>query len=287
MKRKPVRRQTTTTRKPKKKVSIFSGKLVRFSIIAFFILLVLGVGYHYRNGLAYYFSFKSNKMLSEAAESKRISDVRNFQVLEKQEGKSIGLDVSEYQGKISWSYVDTLEKKYPLHFVFIRATVGKDRKDRQFNRNWLGAKDNKMIRGAYHYYRPNENSLEQAALFIKTVRLQKGDLPPILDIEKLPKNQSLDSLKVGLKRWLKAIELHYGVKPIIYTGEKYYDDFLKDEFSNYLFWIANYNFYREEIDDDWLFWQFTEKASVPGIKGNVDVNIYNGDLEQLRYITVE
>jgi lysozyme len=37
--------------------------------------------------------------------------------------------------------------------VFIRATVGKDRKDLQFNRNWLGAKENKMIRGAYHYYR--------------------------------------------------------------------------------------------------------------------------------------
>ncbi|HEX9153176.1 MAG TPA: glycoside hydrolase family 25 protein [Flavobacterium sp.] len=287
MRKKIVRRKSTIIRKPKKKASIFSGKVVRFSIIAFFILLVLGIGYHYRNGLAYYFSFKSNKILREANEAKRISDVRNFQVLEKHEGKSIGLDVSEYQGKIRWSYVDTLEKKYRLDFVFIRATVGKDRKDREFNRNWLGAKENKMIRGAYHYYRPNENSLEQAQLFIKTVTLRKGDLPPILDIEKLPKNQSLDSLKVGLKRWLKAVESHYGVKPIIYTGEKYYDDFLKDEFGNYLFWIANYNFYREEIDDDWLFWQFTEKASVPGIKGNVDVNIYNGDLQQLRYITVE
>ncbi|MFV8326021.1 glycoside hydrolase family 25 protein [Flavobacterium sp. ZS1P14] len=287
MRKKIVRRKGAIIRKPKKKASIFSGKLVRFSIIAFFILLVLGIGYHYRNGLAYYFSFKSNKVLREASEAKRISDVRNFQVLEKHEGKSIGLDVSEYQGKIRWSYVDTLEKKYPLDFVFIRATVGKDRKDREFNRNWLGAKENRMIRGAYHYYRPNENSLEQAKLFIKTVTLRKGDLPPILDIEKLPKNQSLDSLKVGLKRWLKAVESHYGVKPIIYTGEKYYDDFLKDEFGNYLFWIANYNFYREEIADDWLFWQFTEKASVPGIKGNVDVNIYNGDLQQLQYITVE
>jgi lysozyme len=260
---------------------------VRLSIAAFSLLLLIGIGYHYRSGIAYYFSFKSDKILKEAAEAKRISDVRNFQVLESHEGKSIGLDVSEYQGKIQWSYVDTLENKYPLDYVFIRATVGKDRIDLQFKRNWLGAKKNKMIRGAYHYYRPNENSIEQAELFIKTVTLQKGDLPPILDIEKLPKNQSLDSLKVGLKRWLKAVELHYKVKPIIYTGEKYYDDFLKDEFSDYLFWIANYNFYREKIDSDWLFWQFTEKASVPGIKGNVDVNIYNGDLEQLRFITVE
>jgi lysozyme len=287
MRKKTVRRKTTSIRKPKKKASVLSGKLVRFSLVAFCILLLVGVGYHYRNGLAYYFSFKSDKTLKQKAESKRISDVRNFQVLENHEGKSIGLDVSEYQGKIQWSYVDTLENKYPLDYVFIRATVGKDRKDRQFKRNWLGAKENKMIRGAYHYYRPNENSLEQAELFITTVTLQKGDLPPILDIEKLPKNQSIDSLKVGLKRWLRIVESHYKVKPIIYTGEKYYDDFLKEEFSDYLFWIANYNFYREKIDADWLFWQFTEKGSVPGIKGNVDINIYNGDLQQLQFITVE
>ena len=287
MRRKTVRSKTTVVRKPKKKATVFSGKVLRYSIVIFFIVLIVAVGYHYRDGLAYYFSFKSDKILREETEAKRISDVRNYQVLEKHEGKSIGLDVSEYQGKIRWTYVDTLENKYPLHFVFIRATVGKDRKDRQFNKNWLGAKENKMIRGAYHYYRPNENSIEQAELFIKTVTLQKGDLPPVLDIEKLPKNQSIENLKLGLKRWLNAVESHYGVKPIIYTGERYYDDFLKEEFSDYLFWIANYNFYREEIAGDWLFWQFTEKASVPGIKGNVDINIYNGDLQQLRYITVE
>ncbi|MFV8346526.1 glycoside hydrolase family 25 protein [Flavobacterium sp. ZB4P13] len=287
MKRKTVRRKTTVVRKPKKKATVFSGKVLRYSIFTLLVVLMAAVGYHYRDGLAYYFSFKSDKILREETEAKRISDVRNYQVLEKHEGKSIGLDVSEYQGKIRWTYVDTLENKYPLHFVFIRATVGKDRKDHQFNRNWLGAKENKMIRGAYHYYRPNENSLEQAKLFIKTVTLQKGDLPPVLDIEKLPKNQSIENLKLGLKRWLNAVESHYGVKPIIYTGERYYDDFLKEEFSDYLFWIANYNFYREEIAEDWLFWQFTEKASVPGIKGNVDVNIYNGDLQQLQFITVE
>jgi hypothetical protein len=39
-----------------------------------------------------------------------------------------------------------------------------------------------------------------------------------------------------------------------------------------------------KIKEEWLFW-FSEKASVNGIKGNVDVNIYNGDLQQLRYIT--
>ncbi|WP_281322639.1 glycoside hydrolase family 25 protein [Flavobacterium aestivum] len=281
MKKKNTR--TAYSRKSKKKRTVFSAKIFGYFIVGFLIVAVLSVAYHYRSGLANYLGFKSHYN----SHTDVFSEARNLRVLEKNEGKIVGLDVSEYQGKIRWSYVDTLEKKYPLHYVFIRATVGNDRVDHQFKKNWLGAKENKMIRGAYHYYRPNENSLEQAKLFIKTVKLRKGDLPPVLDIEKLPKEQSIERLKVGLRRWLNAVELHYGVRPVIYTGEKYYDDFLKEEFSDYLFWIANYNFYREKIQDNWLFWQFTEKATVPGIDYSVDVNIYNGDLQQLHFITVE
>lgn len=270
-------------RRPNKKNNQAIATLKKYVWAAFGLLFLGSVIYHYRTAFAYYLGFKSDKL----SKTDVFSEARNLRVLEKHEGKAVGIDVSEYQGKISWSYVDTIENQYPLHFVFIRATAGNDAVDRRFKRNWEGAKKNKMIRGAYHYYRPNENSLEQAELFIKTVRLQKGDLPPVLDIEKLPKNQSMTNLKKGLRRWLQAIENHYKVKPIIYTGEKYYDDFLKEEFSDYLFWIANYNFYREEIQDDWLFWQFTERAAVPGIEGNVDVNIYNGDLQQLQFITIE
>ena len=270
-------------RRPNKKNNQGIANLKKYVWAALGLLFLGSVIYHYRTAFAYYLGFKSDKL----SKTDVFSEARNLRVLEKHEGKAVGIDVSEYQGKISWSYVDTIENQYPLHFVFIRATAGNDAVDRRFKRNWEGAKKNKMIRGAYHYYRPNENSLEQAALFIKTVRLQKGDLPPVLDIEKLPKNQSMTNLKKGLRRWLQAIENHYKVKPIIYTGEKYYDDFLKEEFSDYLFWIANYNFYREEIQDDWLFWQFTERAAVPGIEGNVDVNIYNGDLQQLQFITIE
>jgi lysozyme len=250
-------------------------------------LLFLFAVYHYRDGLAYYLGFKSNKVLGEDEVAKHLSDVRNIQVLENHKGKAVGIDVSEFQGIIDWDEIGILEEKYPVQFVFIRATAGKNRVDKQFKRNWEGAKENKIMRGAYHYYRPNENSIEQANLFIKTVKLKTGDLPPVLDIEKLPKHQPLDSLKKGLKRWLNKVEAHYGVRPIIYSGERYYDDFLKEEFSEYLFWIANYNFYREKIDENWLFWQFTEKASLPGIKYRVDVNIYNGDLEQLQFITVD
>ena len=189
--------------------------------------------------------------------------------------------MSEYQSEIDWEQTYHIDESFELSFVFIRATAGKNKTDKRFKENWKASKERELIRGAYHYYRPNENSIEQAENFIKTVKLQKGDLPPVLDIEKLPKSQSIDSLKVGLRRWLNKVEKHYKVKPIIYSGESYYTDFLKEEFSDYPLWIANYNFWRNHLEDDWLFWQFTEKAQIDGIEGMVDVNIFNGDKNKL------
>ncbi|MEC4004380.1 GH25 family lysozyme [Flavobacterium sp. SUN052] len=270
----PVRKKTS-----KKKSTVFS---IKFWLIAFTVVLFTFGIYHYRNAILYYFSFKSDKVLKED----KVAQARIFQILKAHKELTFGFDISQFQGEINWSAIDFVEEKFPLQFVFIRATAGNDKEDLRFDENWIGAKKHHFIRGAYHYYRPNENSIEQAENFIKTVKLQKGDFPPVLDIEKLPENQSIDSLKIGLKRWLKKVDEHYKVRPIIYTGEKYYNDFLKADFPEYTFWVANYNFFVENIKDDWLFWQFTEKATIKGIDGRVDINIYNGTPKMLRYVTI-
>lgn len=281
---KTTSRKIPAKRKPTRKKSFLERNVIL--IIGFLVgLIMIGVAYHYRDGVSYYLGFKTHKRIL-SPEEKRLSDVRNFQLLNKYSDKVIGFDVSQYQETIDWSEVRKVEDSFPLRFVFIRATVGKDVADLQFHKNWFGSKRNNFIRGAYHYYRPNENSIEQADNFIKEVTLEQGDLPPVLDIEKLPEEQSLDSLKLGLKRWLDKVEKHYGVKPIIYTGEKYYTSFLRDEFKDYTFWIANYNLFVEDICDDWQFWQFTESASVKGVPTDVDLNIYNGTPKMLDYLRI-
>lgn len=276
MARTSVKKRATNRKKPKK-----STNRVK-QIVLFFLILLFGLTiYHYRNAILYYLSFKTDKILKQD----KVTQARIYQILQDNKEKVVGFDVSEYQGDIDWSKVDSIEGK-ELKFVFIRATMGNDRVDAQFKENWKKAKQHNFIRGAYHYYRPNENSIEQAELFIKTVKLSTGDLPPVLDIEKLPKTQSIDSLKVGLKRFLNKVDTHYKIKPIIYSGEKYYEDFLKDEFKGYTFWVANYNFFVENIKDDWLFWQFTEKGVINGINEKVDINIYNGTPKMLDYLTI-
>lgn len=274
---KNYRRKPTTKRKSNAK-----SKWI-FYLISFVLFLFVAIGiYKFRDGFLYYLGFKTDKNVETLSkEERKLADIRIYEVLHKHDDKAIGFDVSEYQSEIDWEQTYHIDESFELSFVFIRATAGKNKVDKRFKENWKASKDRQLIRGAYHYYRPNENSIEQAENFIKNVKLEKGDLPPVLDIEKLPKSQSIDSLKVGLRRWLKKVEKHYKVKPIIYSGESYYNDFLKKEFSDYPLWIANYNFWRNHLEDDWLFWQFTEKAQIQGIEGMVDVNIFNGDKNQL------
>ena len=216
-------------------------------------------------------------------EESRLESLRIYEILARHKGKVYGIDVSQYQGKIDWPAVKDENSAVPLGFVFVRATMGEDR-DSEFETNWRASKAQGFLRGAYHYYRPDENSLEQADNFIKQVKLSNGDLPPVLDIEKIPNRQSMDSLRSGLKRWLDRVEKHYGMKPIIYSGESFYADFLKKEFKAYKLWIANYNFFEDEIRRDWLIWQFTDKAALNGIEGPVDLNIYNGNIAALKEI---
>ena len=169
----------------------------------------------------------------------------------------------------------------------VRATAGSNKVDLKFKKNWKNLTESMYIQGAYHYYRPDENSTDQANNFIKNVKLRKGHLPPILDIEKMPKGQSMEKLKEGLQNWLSIVEKHYRVKPIIYTGEKYYEDFLQQDFPSYQFWIANYNPWKEKIEADYLMWQFTEKAKLHGINELVDVNVFNGSVDDLKKVCIK
>ena len=262
----------------RKKQSKFSFK--KHIILPIVLILICCGVWHYRYAL-YYLAFQRIEKTETIKVASITTQLRVFDVLQHHQDKTYGIDVSHYQGKIEWDKVSKLQDSFPVSFVFSRATAGSIKVDRRFKTNWKKSKEKGFVRGAYHYYRPNENSLLQADNFIRTVKLRKGDLPPVLDIEDIPRIQSMTNLKLGLRKWLNRVEQHYGVKPIIYSGESFYNEHLYNDFSEYTCWVANYNYYVENIDDDWNFWQFTDKGSVYGIKEFVDVNIFNGTKKEL------
>ncbi len=198
-----------------------------------------------------------------------------------------GIDISHHQGKIDWDEVKHPDSTKQIDFVFIRAAVGTDN-DKRFKENWKGAGSSKIKKGAYHYYWSDVNSAKQAAVFTKNVTLKKGDLPPVLDIEDTSNVQDKASLRKGLKNWIKIIEAHYGVKPIIYSGESFYKDVLKPDsfFEDYpRVWIANYN----RIDEprvSWEFWQYSDRFPVSGIKTLVDGNVFQGSQKDFNELLI-
>lgn len=269
-----------------KKHTLISLKSVKWIIGLFLLLCTIIFVYQKKDAVLYYLGFKvKNSELT--AIQRKLEDRRINDIVKKHEGNIFGIDVSQYQGVIDWDNVEAIEEQFELKFVLVRATAGSRKVDLKFKKNWRNLTESMYIQGAYHYYRPDENSTDQANNFIKNVKLRKGHLPPILDIEKMPKGQSMDKLKEGLQNWLTIIEKHYGVKPIIYTGEKYYEDFLQEDFPGYQFWIANYNPWKEKIEDDYLMWQFTEKAQLHGINELVDVNVFNGNVDDLKKVCIK
>jgi len=87
---------------------------------------------------------------------------------------------------------------------------------------------------------------------------------------------------------LKKVEKHFKIKPIIYTGDSYYKDFLNDTaFKKYTFWIANYNKIKQPKHRKWKVWQFSKTGRIKGIDYDVDFNVFRGSLKELQKMTIK
>ncbi|MGN0068411.1 MAG: glycoside hydrolase family 25 protein [Prevotella sp.] len=199
-----------------------------------------------------------------------------------------GIDISHYQGEIDWEELrHGMIEGCPLRFIMIKATEGSSRLDENFNDNFYQAREYGYIRGAYHFWSNKSSAREQAYFFLKQVHLEEGDLPPVLDVEHKPKNQSVEDFQRDVLTWLHIVEDRYHVKPIIYTYYKFKENYLSAPvFDDYPYWIAHYYVKKVEYKGPWKFWQHTDAGKLPGIKGYVDFNIYNGSFYDMKKLTI-
>ncbi len=199
-----------------------------------------------------------------------------------------GVDISHYQGDIDWDDLrNAMIEGCPIRFIMIKATEGSSRVDEKFNDNFYMAREYGYIRGAYHFWSNKSTAREQAYFFLKKVRLEDGDLPPVLDVEHKPKDQPVEDFQRDVLTWLHIVEDKYHVKPIIYTYYKFKEQYLNAPvFDDYPYWIAHYYVDKVEYKGEWKFWQHTDVGRLPGIKGYVDFNIYNGSYYDLKKLTI-
>ena len=179
-----------------------------------------------------------------------------------------GIDVSRYQGVIDW---ETVAAEGGVSYVYIKATEGAQLVDPYYYTNISEARRVGLSVGSYHFYRAHIGIDEQLANLTSVVRKVDQDLVPIIDIETtngVPTAQFVADLRL----FIDKVTDYYGVKPMLYTYQNFYNKHLVGEFQGYHRMIAKYQaeppILREEVD--YIMWQYTQTGRVPGIKGKVD-----------------
>lgn len=192
-----------------------------------------------------------------------------------------GIDVSAWQETVDWTKV----KNAGIDFAFIRVSDGLGYVDAYFPANWAGAKQAGIVRGAYQFVRFDEDIIAQADLLVAKVgTLGETDLPPVIDVESTDgQSPAVIAQKVG--QWIERVEQKTGKRPIIYTGKYFWNDNVgSSAFADDPLWIPQYGPVCPDLPDPWTTWAFfqtSDKGSVPGVSGNCDVNLFNGDMAAL------
>ncbi len=211
-----------------------------------------------------------------------------------------GIDLSKYQhihGKklhtIDWdrlriTHLGSLSRKnvskdidFKVSFIFIKSTEGSSLMNPFYNADYAAARKRGYPVGTYHYFTHRSTGAEQARYFLSHSHFNKGDLPPVLDLEPLPSQVK----KMGgaiymwsrVRNWLQIVEKKTGMRPILYVSQTFVNRWLDaapDIKHNYPVWIARYGEYKPDVKL-WI-WQLAPDGKVRGIAGHTDINVFNG-----------
>ena len=206
--------------------------------------------------------------------------------------KVAGLDWSSWNTITDYQAVKNDPGNYK--FVFVKATEGTGYRD-PYQVRWDGAGSIGLLRSCYHFYRGSAGSPSyQASYFCNWAT--KGELPPVLDFEDTDGVKAIGGVAMleGARAWLAEVTKLWGVKPIVYSGLWYLQlcwgsspNYDAKWLAEYPLWIANYTT-SPDVEPlrpswwPWKFYQWTSSGVVAGQTGRADLNVFNGDENQLR-----
>ncbi|WP_328891920.1 GH25 family lysozyme [Streptomyces sp. NBC_00316] len=199
-----------------------------------------------------------------------------------------GIDVSHYQGTINWTSVRNSGKQ----FAWIKATEGTSYKDPMFNTNYLNAYHAGVIRGAYHFARPDASSgATQANFFASNGGAWSRDnltLPGVLDIE----GNCYGLSQTSMRNWILDFYNTYKTRTtrdiVIYTSPSWWSTCTggwSGMATRSPLWVAHWTTAASPTIATgfpaWTVWQYTSTGTVSGISGNVDRDKFNGTRDRL------
>ena len=193
----------------------------------------------------------------------------------------LGIDVSHHNGDVDFAAV---RKAANVRCVHVKASEGLTMVDPKFLENVRAAHIAGMKVGAYHFFKPSQNSTLQAQHFLATVKGAPIDLPLVADIEQtdgwsfLSPSQRIKAVQT----FLDMIEKATARRPMIYTSAGWWPGvFGTADFSGHELWVAHYRSEAPSVPfpwKSWAMWQYTDKGPIEGQQ--FDVSEINPDFAQ-------
>lgn len=217
-----------------------------------------------------------------------------------------GIDISKYQHvigrrkyRIDWGrlrivHLGTISKKkvngtvdYPISFVYIKSTEGKRMYNHYYAADYVQAHKHGYRCGTYHFFSTISSPVLQANNFVRHSYFRKGDFPPVLDVEpshaQVAKMGGRGALMNAILTWMRIVQNRVGKRPILYVSQTFVNKYLVNEpqiRDHYMVWIARYGEYKPDVK--LIYWQLCPDGEVRGIRGKVDINVFNGYADQFR-----
>lgn len=181
-----------------------------------------------------------------------------------------GLDISHWNEQTILSGAVDLKG---IDFIMIKATEGRTYNDKML-RKYMDILPSTIIKGVYHYARPETNkAINEAQHFIDVIRPYIGRAVLAVDIEGSAFNNA------NIDQWALDFCTHVyeitGVRPLIYTSESQLKKFKKTAAANFGLWVAKWSDKEPKVSP-WKFWAIWQYQGTP-----IDKDIFNGSREQL------
>ena len=190
-----------------------------------------------------------------------------------------GIDISAHNGVVCF---DSLAAA-GIDFVYLKASEGVSFRDQSFIRNFEAARKAGLAIGAYHFFRFDCDGAMQSVNFLKAIGDLKPDLPLAIDVEEW-RNAPGETTSIVRERLevLVALLRAQGYQVMIYTNKQGHARFVRDGFKAHdvpEIWICPYT--NPPLGHEkWRLWQHSHLGRLPGIRGNVDLNTFNGNRRQ-------
>lgn len=193
----------------------------------------------------------------------------------------LGIDVSRYQGQIDWQQV----REAGVEFVFVRVGYRNSKdgllyEDERAKENLQGAQEAGLQVGAYFFSQAisAQEAREEAEFAISLLKEHEISLPVVFDWEYFgadarTNGMTKDVMTACIHSFCGAVE-EAGYEPMVYFNRDVADRLLDmQELTDYQIWFAMYDSYpNAPCKPD--YWQYTDQGRVPGIEGDVDLNLF-------------